>query len=83
MKARVGELGLKMKARGMEESLVAGMFTDDMVLLAKNEGMMHRIVDKFDRVCKRRKMRVKAGKSKVMVFRRTREQVTDFAKPYS
>lgn len=65
-----------------KRSLVAGMFTDVTVLLAKNEGMLHRIVDKFDRVCKKRKKPVKARRSKVMVFR-TREQVTDFAKPYS
>ncbi len=36
--------------------------------------MLQRIVDKFDRVCKRRKLKVNAGKSKVMVFERAREQ---------
>ncbi len=41
-----------------------------------------RIVDEFEMVCKRRKLKVNAGKSKVMVFEREREQTIDFAKPY-
>ncbi len=53
MKARGGELGPRLKVRGTEESLVAGLFADDAVLLAENEGMLQRIVDEFDRVCKR------------------------------
>ncbi len=59
--------------RGTEKSLVAGLFADDTVLLAENEGMLQRIVDEFDRVCKRGKLRVNAGKSKVIVFERARE----------
>ncbi len=43
---------------------------DDTVLLAESEGMLQRIVDKFDRVCKRRKLEVNSGKSKVIVFER-------------
>ncbi len=78
----MGELGPRLKVRGIEESLAAGLFADDTVLLAENEGMMQRIVDEFDRVCKRRSQRVSAGKSKVMVYGRAREQVIDFEKPY-
>ncbi len=44
--------------------------------------MLQRIVDEFDRVCKRRKLKVNAGKSKVMVFEGAREQTINFAKPY-
>ncbi len=51
------------------------------MLLAESEGMLQRIVDEFDRLCKTRKLKVNAGKSKVMVFERTREQTIDFAKP--
>ncbi len=58
--------------RGTVESLVAGLFADDTVLLAENEGTLQRIVDEFDRMCKRRKPRVNAGKSKV-VFERARQ----------
>ncbi len=52
------------------------------LLLAESEGRLQRIVDEFERVCKRRKLKVNAGKSKVMVFERARKQTTDFAKPY-
>lgn len=41
-----------------EESLVAGLFADNSVLLAENEGTLQRIADEFDRECKRRKMKV-------------------------
>ncbi len=34
------------------------------------------------RVCKRKKLKVNAGKSKVMVFERAREQTINSAKPY-
>ncbi len=44
--------------------------------------MLKRIVDEFDRVCKRRKLKVNAGKSKVMVFERAKEQTINFEKPY-
>ncbi len=32
--------------------MVAGLYADDTVLLAESEGMLQRIVDEFDRVCK-------------------------------
>ncbi len=44
--------------------------------------MLQRIVDEFTRVCKRRKLKVNACKSKVMVFVRAREQTINFTKPY-
>ncbi len=40
----------------------------------ESEGILQRIVDEFDRVCNRRKLKVNAGKSKVMVFKKAREQ---------
>ncbi len=58
--------------KGREESLVVGLFADNTVLLAESEGTLQGIVNEFDRVCERRK-------SKVMVFEKAREQVTDFA----
>ncbi len=62
--------------------MVAGLCADDTVLLAESEGILQRIVDEFDRVCKRRKLKVNAGKSKVMGFERAIEQTITFAKPY-
>ncbi len=71
-------MGARLHMRGVEQPLVAG----DTVLLAESEGMLHRIVDEFDRVCRRKKLKVNAGKSKLMVFERARGQTIDFTQPY-
>ncbi len=81
MKVGVWDFGARLNVRGVEQPLVAGLYADDTVLLAESEGMPQRIVDEFDRACRRRKLKVNAGKSKVMVFERAREQTIDFAKP--
>ncbi len=44
--------------------------------------MLQRVVDEFDRVYKRRKLKVNAGKSKVMAFERAKDEMISFAKPY-
>lgn len=36
----------------------------------------------FGIVCRRRKLKVNASKSKVLVFERAREEAIDFGKPY-
>ncbi len=61
---------------------MAGLYANDTVLLAETEGMLQRIVDEFGRVHKRRKLKVNAGKSKVMIFEKAREQTITFAKAY-
>ncbi len=61
--------------------MVADLCADDTVLLGESE-VLQRIVDEFDRVCKRRKLKVNAGKSRVMVFERARKQTINFAKPF-
>ncbi len=68
MKVRVQDLSASLNVRGVEQPMVTGLYADDTVLLAESEGMLQRIVDEFDRVCKRRKLKVIAGKSKVMIF---------------
>ncbi len=40
---------------------------DDTVLLAESEADLQRVVNEFYSVCKIRKLKVNAGKSKVMV----------------
>ncbi len=52
--------------------ITSKQFTEiiDKVMLAESEGVLQRIVDAFDRICKRRKLKVNAGKSKVMVSRK-------------
>ncbi len=82
MKVGVCYLGARLNVRSVEQPLVAGLYVNDTVLLGESEGMLQRIVDEFDRVCKRRKLKVNASKSKVMVFEQAREQTIDFAKPY-
>ncbi len=44
--------------------------------------VVRRTVDELDRVCKRRNLKVNAGKSKVMFFEREREQTVNLTKPY-
>ncbi len=46
------------------------MNNDDAVLMAKSEEELRRIVDAFEEVCVRRKLRVHAGKSKVLLCER-------------
>ena len=42
------------------------LFADDTALMADKEEKLCRLVSEFERVCKRRKLRVNAGKSKIM-----------------
>ncbi len=51
--------------------------------MAESEGDLQRVVNELYSVCKRRKLKVNAGKSKVMVFRRREEEVVDFNTAYS
>ncbi len=46
-------------------------------MLAESERNLQRVVNELYSVCKRRKLKVNTGKSKVMVFDR-REEVIDF-----
>ncbi len=56
---------------------VASLFGNDTVLLADRERELQQVVNEFYRVCVRRRMRVNAGKSKVMVFERKEVEVLD------
>lgn len=39
-----------------------------MIVLAESEGMLKRIIDEIDKVCKRKKLKVSVGESKVTVL---------------
>ncbi len=52
------------------------------MLLAESEGDLQRVVNEFFSLCKRRKLKVNAGKSKVMVFERREEEVINFDTTY-
>ena len=78
MKAKVGKVGARLKLNAGDWSVAACLFADDTVLLAESERELQRVVDQFHSVCSRRKLRVNAGKSKVMVFERKEVEVVDF-----
>ena len=82
MKAKVGKVGARMNVEGERWWLVTSLFADDSVLMAESESELQKIVDEFNMVCKRRKLKVNEGKSKVMVFERRKSDVIDFARPY-
>ncbi len=48
------------------------------MLLTESEEDLQRGVNEFYSACKRRKLKVNAGKIKVMVFERREEEVIDF-----
>ncbi len=60
----MGDLGAGLIVGGMEQPVVASLFA---VLLAGSERTPPREVDECARICKRRKLKVNVGKSKVIV----------------
>ncbi len=80
--AKVGKADAGLKLNGVDWSVTAFLFADDTVLLAESEKVIQRVVDQFHSVCSRRKLRVNAGKSKVMVFERREVEVVDFGNLY-
>ncbi len=62
--------------------VVTCIFADDTVLLAESEGDLQRVVNEFFSVCTRRKLKVNAGRRKVMVFERRKEEVISFNTAY-
>ena len=73
---------LRLKLNGEGWAVVACLFADDTVLLAESERELQRVVDEFYNVCRRRKLKVNVGKSKVMVFERKEVEVCKFRTPY-
>ncbi len=62
--------------------VVTCLFADDTVLLAESDGDLQRVVNEFFSVWKRRKLKVNAEKSKVMVCERREEEVINFNTTY-
>ncbi len=67
---KVGNIGARLKLNECDWPVVASLFADDTVMLADSERKLQKMADEFYRICVRRKLRVNAGKSKVMVFER-------------
>ncbi len=82
MKAKVGDVGVEMCVNDGKWMLNTILFADNTFLLAKYENDLQKVVNVFDTVCKRRKLKVNINKSKVMVFERSKIEVVDFACPY-
>ena len=65
--ARVRGLGLKLIDESENEwEMNQLLFADDTVIVDDSEEKLSLLVSEFGRVCKRRKLRVNVGKSKVM-----------------
>ncbi len=81
MKAEVGKIRARIKLNGVDWSVAACLFADDTVLLEESERELQRAVDQFHSVCSRRKLRVNAGNSKVMVSDRKEVKVVNSGNP--
>ncbi len=77
MKCKVVNVGAKLRLTGEVWSVVTCFFANDTVLLAESKGDLQRVINEFYSVCKRRKLKVTAGKSRVMVLERREEEVID------
>ena len=67
MNARARGMGLKLIDESENEwEMNQLLFADDTVIVADSEEKLNQLVSEFGRVCKRRKLRVNVGKSKVM-----------------
>ncbi len=69
MKSKVVNAGAKLRLSEEVWSVVTCLFPDDTVLLTESEGDLQRVENEFYSVCKKRRLKVNAGKSKVMVLR--------------
>ena len=69
MKAKVGDVEERLKLNGESWTVVACLFADDAVLLVERKEELQRVLDEFNGVCVRRKLKVNVGKSKVMVVK--------------
>ena len=71
----VREVNVRVHGKGLEVLSANGgwfeinqqLFVDDTALVADSEKKLCRLVCEFGRVCKRRKLRVNVGNSKVMM----------------
>ena len=65
--ARVGGNGVNLvEDDGRHWELCQVLFADDTALVADSEDKLQKIVEEFDRVCVRRKLKINVNKSKVM-----------------
>ncbi len=56
--------GATLRLNGEDWSVVACLFEDDTVLLAESKEDLQKVANEFYNVCKRRKLKVNAGKGR-------------------
>lgn len=66
----------------MKQSLTTCLFLNNTNLLAETELMLKTIVDKSNKMCKKRKLKVDGGTSKVILFGKAMEKAVNFAGLY-
>ena len=59
---------MKFQEEGREWRLLGLLSADDLVLYGESEEDLRVIVGRFDEVCRRRGLKVNAGKSKVLLL---------------
>ena len=71
-----GEIGVRLIGDRSRHGWIVEwlMFADDTVLLGDDEKKLQRLVNEFGRVCKKRKLTVNVGKSKVMKVSKNGDQ---------
>ena len=70
MKMAIRKKGVRFLEEGRESRLPGFFYADDLVLCAESGEDLRAIVGRFVEVCRRRGLKLNAGKSKVMVLNR-------------
>ena len=68
LKMGMGRRGVRFQEEGGEWRLPSPFYTDDLVSCGESEEDLRAMVGRFAEVCRRRGLKVIAGKSKVMVL---------------
>ena len=69
LKMGMGRRGVKFHEEGREWRCSGLLYADDLVLCGESEEDLRAMVGLFVEVCRRRRLKVNVGKSKVMVLR--------------
>ncbi len=62
--------------------MAACLFADNTALLAGSEKEIQRVVGQFHSMCSRRRLKVNAGKSRIMVFERKEIEMVNYGDRY-
>ena len=77
IKAKVGNIGARLKINGINWAVVVYLLADNTVLFVEDEEEFQKVVEEFYSVYTKRKLKVNARKSKVMVFERREVKMVD------